>query len=59
MSTPTTGAVQHQRLTEAGLRVVDLPVLRDVDTDADAVAVARAHPDTRFARRLRAVAGHG
>ncbi|HKE52073.1 MAG TPA: DUF2064 domain-containing protein [Actinomycetes bacterium] len=59
MSTPTTGAVQHRRLIEAGLRVVDLPMLRDVDTAADALAVARAHPDTRFARRLRTIAGDG
>lgn len=59
MSTPTTGAVQRRRLIEAGLRVVDLPVLRDVDTVADALAVADANPDTRFARRLRAIAGRG
>ncbi len=52
MSTAVTGAVQRRRLTEAGLRVRDLPVLRDVDTAADAVAAAVAAPDTRFAARL-------
>ncbi|NUP21993.1 MAG: DUF2064 domain-containing protein, partial [Streptomyces sp.] len=40
MSTPVTGAVQRERLTGAGLRVRDLPRLRDVDTAADAHAVA-------------------
>lgn len=59
MSTPTTGAVQRARLTAAGLRVRDLPVLRDVDTAADAAAVAAAAPDTRFARELARLAGAG
>jgi hypothetical protein len=40
MSTPTTGAVQRARLTAAGLRVRDLPRLRDVDTAYDAWLVA-------------------
>ncbi|WP_372343469.1 hypothetical protein [Streptomyces sp. KL116D] len=31
MSTPATGAVQRARLMAAGLRVRDLPGLRDVD----------------------------
>jgi len=53
MSTPDTGAVQRSRLTAAGLRVVDLPRLRDVDTAADAVAVARQVPRSRFAARAR------
>lgn len=44
MSTPDTGAVQRDRLTAAGLRVRDLPALRDVDTAADAEAVAAAAP---------------
>ncbi|MYW65526.1 DUF2064 domain-containing protein [Streptomyces sp. SID8379] len=52
MSTPTTGAAQRARLVAAGLRVRDLPPLRDVDTAADARAVAAAAPDTRFAARL-------
>ncbi|WP_371600385.1 DUF2064 domain-containing protein [Streptomyces sp. NBC_00564] len=58
MSTPTTGAVQRDRLTAAGLRVRELPALRDVDTAADAEAVAVAAPGGRFAAelaRLRAV----
>lgn len=55
MSTATTGAVQRARLTSAGLRVRDLPVLRDVDTAADAVEVAALAPGTRFAATLRAL----
>ncbi|CBG67611.1 DUF2064 domain-containing protein [Streptomyces sp. LBUM 1478] len=58
MSTPVTGAVQRARLVSAGLRVRDLPVLRDVDTAADAEAVAAVAPHSRFAAelsRLRAV----
>jgi uncharacterized protein len=53
MSTPDTGAVQRARLLAAGLRVADLPRLRDVDTAADAVTVARQAPRTRFAARAR------
>ncbi|CAL9507514.1 hypothetical protein SUDANB105_03543 [Streptomyces sp. enrichment culture] len=52
MSTPTTGAVQRGRLVAAGLRVRDLPRLRDVDTAADAHAVAALAPEGRFAARL-------
>ncbi|MFI9808585.1 DUF2064 domain-containing protein [Streptomyces sp. NPDC052301] len=52
MSTPVTGAVQRQRLVSAGLRVRDLPRLRDVDTAADAHAVAALAPHGRFAARL-------
>lgn len=52
MSTPVTGAVQRDRLVAAGLRVHDLPLLRDVDTAADAHAVAAAAPRGRFATRL-------
>ncbi|PWI41512.1 DUF2064 domain-containing protein [Streptomyces sp. ICBB 8177] len=52
MSTDHTGAVQRARLTGAGLRVRDLPRLRDVDTAADATAVARQAPGSRFASRL-------
>ncbi|MPY34042.1 glycosyltransferase [Streptomyces adustus] len=60
MSSPMTGAVQRARLVAAGLRVHDLPRLRDVDTALDAEAVAGSAPRTRFAAelgRLRAVAG--
>jgi glycosyltransferase A (GT-A) superfamily protein (DUF2064 family) len=56
MSTPTTGAIQRARLLAAGLRVADLPRLRDVDTAADAVAVARQAPRSRFAARARELA---
>jgi glycosyltransferase A (GT-A) superfamily protein (DUF2064 family) len=47
MSTPLTGAAQRARLT--GLRVRDLPRLRDVDTADDARLVASAAPHGRFA----------
>jgi hypothetical protein len=56
MSTSVTGAVQRARLVAAGLRVADLPRLRDVDTAADAVAVARKAPRTGFAARARELA---
>ncbi|MFD9005333.1 DUF2064 domain-containing protein [Streptomyces sp. NPDC059582] len=52
MSTPTTGAVQRERLVAAGLRVRDLPRLRDVDTARDAGAVAASAPDSLFAAEL-------
>ncbi|MFJ3336165.1 DUF2064 domain-containing protein [Streptomyces sp. NPDC086766] len=52
MSTATTGAVQRERLVAAGLRVRDLPRLRDVDTADDARAVAARAPHGRFAARL-------
>jgi uncharacterized protein len=57
MSTPGTGAVQRDRLLAAGLRVADLPPLRDVDTAADATAVACEAPWSRFAARARELAG--
>jgi glycosyltransferase A (GT-A) superfamily protein (DUF2064 family) len=56
MSTPFTGAAQLARLAGAGLRVRQLPCCTDVDTAADAVAVARQIPDSRFAAALRAIA---
>ncbi|MGH3323153.1 MAG: TIGR04282 family arsenosugar biosynthesis glycosyltransferase [Streptomyces sp.] len=40
MSTGRTGQAQRRRLVDAGLSVRDLPVLRDVDTAADAREVA-------------------
>ncbi|MFG2955356.1 DUF2064 domain-containing protein [Streptomyces sp. NPDC048291] len=52
MSVPETGAVQRRRLVGAGLRVCDLPRLRDVDTAADAAAVAALVPHGRFAALL-------
>ena len=56
MSTPRTGAIQRARLVEAGLRVTDLPRLRDVDRAADALIVARWTPRSRFAARARELA---
>jgi len=56
MSTMRTGAIQRARLVAAGLRVADLPQLRDVDTAADAVAVARLAPQSSFAARARELA---
>ncbi|MET8077980.1 DUF2064 domain-containing protein [Streptomyces sp. NPDC005303] len=55
MSTPHTGAAQRARLT--GLRVRELPPLRDVDTASDAELVARAAPAGRFAAQLARLAG--
>ena len=52
MSTASTGAGQRARLHAAGLRVADLPQLRDVDTAADAVAVAGEVPRSRFAAQV-------
>ncbi|WP_030413204.1 TIGR04282 family arsenosugar biosynthesis glycosyltransferase [Streptomyces sp. NRRL S-1448] len=60
MSTAATGAAQRARLAAAGLRIGDLPVLRDVDTAADALRVAAQAPTGRFATtlaRLTAVRG--
>jgi uncharacterized protein len=56
MSRPHTGAIQRARLAAAGLRVTDLPQLRDVDTAADAVAVALQAPHSRFAAQARELA---
>ncbi|MER6129149.1 DUF2064 domain-containing protein [Streptomyces sp. NPDC001795] len=57
MSTDRTGAIQRNRLTEAGLAVADLPVLRDVDTAADAVEVAaRCARGSSFAAVLNSLA---
>jgi uncharacterized protein len=53
MSTPHTGAAQRERLAAAGLRVRDLPVLRDVDTPGDVDAVAAAAAGGEFARVAR------
>lgn len=53
MSHSTTGACQRRRLDDLGLTVADLPVLRDVDTVADVVAVADEVAGTRFAAAVR------
>lgn len=55
MSTPETGAVQLRRLEDAGLDVLQLPTLRDVDTADCAYAAAELRPTTAFARRLAAI----
>jgi uncharacterized protein len=55
MSSAETCAAQRARLAELGLRTAELPALRDVDTIADAVAVARDHPDTGFATAFRSL----
>jgi rSAM/selenodomain-associated transferase 1 len=49
MSSERTGACQEHRLHQLGLRVGLLEELRDVDRWSDAVAVAAAVPDGRFA----------
>jgi rSAM/selenodomain-associated transferase 1 len=49
MSTARTGAAQLERLRSLGLRVRLTSMRRDVDTWADANAVAAIVPDTQFA----------
>jgi hypothetical protein len=49
MSSPRTAAETVAALTARGLRIAALPALRDVDTIADAAAVARLAPGSRFA----------
>jgi len=55
MSTPTTYDDTRRALTDAGLGVATTASLRDVDTVADADAVADAVPDGEFARAWREV----
>jgi uncharacterized protein len=52
MSSARTCRVQRSRLSQLGLRVGELPALRDVDRIADAHAVAKLAPTGRFARAL-------
>jgi rSAM/selenodomain-associated transferase 1 len=52
MSSPDTCRAQRQRLRSLGLRVRELPALRDIDVIADAHAVAALAPRGRFARAL-------
>lgn len=54
-SRPDTGARTLAALRAAGLRVRLLDELRDVDTAADAAAVAAVAPGTRFAAAVAAV----
>jgi len=55
MSCADTGVRTLAALRGLGLRVEALPVLRDVDTMADAVVVATATPGTRFAAAVAAL----
>ena len=55
MSLASTGLAQRVRLAELGLRTAVLPPLRDVDTIADARAVAAEAPASRFAAALAAM----
>jgi rSAM/selenodomain-associated transferase 1 len=56
MSEARTGAVQRARMIALGLRARILPPLLDVDTIADARAVAAEAPDGAFAAALRWIA---
>ncbi|MEP6462335.1 MAG: DUF2064 domain-containing protein [Frankiaceae bacterium] len=58
-STALTGQLQEAALVHAGWRVRRLPTLRDVDTAADAFAVARDCPSGRFAAAVAAAFGPG
>jgi uncharacterized protein len=53
MSTPDTGRLTAAALRARGLRVVEGPVMRDVDTAADAWAVAAQCPQGTFAAAVR------
>jgi rSAM/selenodomain-associated transferase 1 len=55
MSTPDTCRRQRRRLASLGLRCAALPVLRDVDTIGDALAVAREAPSPAFGSTLTAL----
>lgn len=52
MSAPHTGRAQRARLRALAIPFAELPPLRDVDTFADALAVAALAPRTRFAAAL-------
>ncbi len=52
MSAATTHGAQLAQLASLGLRVTHLPVVRDVDTFDDALAVAELAPGSRFAARV-------
>jgi glycosyltransferase A (GT-A) superfamily protein (DUF2064 family)/SAM-dependent methyltransferase len=59
MSRPDTGELQYGRLIAAGLRTGLVPAQRDVDTAADARAVADLAPGGAFAARLRLIGQAG
>ncbi len=54
MSEATTYRAQRARLRRLGLTIAEQPPLRDIDTIADARAVAHEAPHTAFARALAA-----
>ncbi|GAA0236199.1 TIGR04282 family arsenosugar biosynthesis glycosyltransferase [Cryptosporangium japonicum] len=56
MSRPDTGRATRAALSAAGLRIADAPTERDVDTAADAAAVAARAPGSRFAATWRRTA---
>lgn len=56
MSTPATYDLTRGALEDRGLRVVTTSTMRDVDTTADADAVAAGHRETEFARVWAGVA---
>lgn len=55
MSEPGTCAAQRARIRQLGLRLHEQTRLRDVDTIADARAVARQAPSSRFATMLATI----
>jgi rSAM/selenodomain-associated transferase 1 len=55
MSVAHTLAAQRRRLRALGLRTAEVAALDDVDTHADAAAVAAAAPGTRFAAAFAAL----
>ena len=55
MSETFTGLAQRVRLSALGLRTANMPPLRDVDTIADAHAVAAEAPSGRFAATLASI----
>jgi rSAM/selenodomain-associated transferase 1 len=59
MSSHSTLIRQRTRLGELGLRVHEQPLLRDVDTIEDAIAVAAECPGSRFASALAAIRPRG
>jgi uncharacterized protein len=56
MSTAFTARAQRARFRELGLRTAELPRLQDVDSFADAIAVAREVPGSSFAAAVSSVA---
>ena len=55
MSEATTGAAQAERIRALGLRLVELPALRDMDTIDDALAMVTLAPRSATAAAVRAL----